>query len=162
MIVICACAYYLCQNCTTDQVAKPIELTTTVEEPGLAPHSSQWLFLASDNSIFLIIILPPPPPHNTLIHRHTHLAVGNHPEIEKEKKDVCNCTRRGSNPQCFDWKSTAQTTHTRAHTHAHAHARTHTHTHTHTHTLNRLVEIWFPYEKLLGPKVPCCATLQIC
>ena len=43
MIVIRAGAYYLCQNCTIDQVAKLIELTTTVEEPGLAPHSSQWL-----------------------------------------------------------------------------------------------------------------------
>ena len=31
-------------------------------------------------------------PRDTLILRHTHLAVGNHPEIEKKKKDVCNCT----------------------------------------------------------------------
>ena len=71
--------------------------------------------------------------HNTLILRHTHLAVGNHPEIEKEKKDVCNCTRWGSNPQCFDWKSTAQTTtpymHTRAYTCTHTHTRMNTRVH---------------------------------
>ena len=30
-------------ECKADQVAKLIELTTTVEEPGLAPHNSQWL-----------------------------------------------------------------------------------------------------------------------
>ena len=103
MIVICACAYYLCQNCTTDQVAKPIVLTTTVEEHGLAPHSSQLLFLARNNSIFYILF-----PHNTLTLRHTHLAVGNHPEIEKEKKE--------------------------AHTHTDTHTHTHTQTHTHTHS----------------------------
>ena len=57
MIVICACAYYLCWNCTTDQVASLIELTTTIiliEEPGLTPHGSQWLALANDYSFFFL------------------------------------------------------------------------------------------------------------
>ena len=59
------------------------------------------------------------------------LAVGNHPEIEKEKKDMWNRTRQRSNPQCFEWKSTAQTT--ALYSHSPTHPRTHTHTHTHTH-----------------------------
>ena len=62
-----------------------IELTTTIEEPGITPHGSQWLVLASDYSFFFSFFFP----HMySDIHRLTHLAVGNHPEIEKEKKDV--------------------------------------------------------------------------
>ena len=64
---LCACTYYLCQNCTTDQGAKPVELTTTVEEPGFAPHSSQWLFLASDNFIY-----------DNYTHTHTHARARTH------------------------------------------------------------------------------------
>ena len=33
-----ALAKYLCQSCTIEQLARPIEFTTTVEEPGLTPH----------------------------------------------------------------------------------------------------------------------------
>ena len=108
MIVICTCAYYLCQSCTTDQVAEPIELTTTFEEPGLTPQSSQWLFfwpVTIPSFFFFLSFLFFFIPYNTLTLRHIHLAVDNHPEIEKEKKDVCNCTRRGSNE------------HVRTHTH---------------------------------------------
>ena len=106
------CTYYLCQNCTIDQVAKLIELTTSVDEPGLAPHSSQWLIFGQCHSIFsfifiylFILVFP----QHTLILRHTHLAVGNHSEI-KEKKDACNHTWRGSNSQHFNWKTTSQAT----------------------------------------------------
>ena len=109
-------------------------LTTTIEEPGLTPHSSQQLFSASDNSFFFFFFSV-----HTLILIHAHLAVGNHPEIENEKKDVCNRTRRGSNWQYFDWKSTAQITehnHARSlvhtlHTHTYRHIHTHTHIYTH-------------------------------
>ena len=90
---------------------KLIELTTTVEEPGLAPHSSQWLFLAS--SFFL-----------STMHTQTYTFCLLHPEIEKEKKDVCNRTRRGSNPRCFDWKSTAQATAPYSHIGRHTHTYT--------------------------------------
>ena len=75
------------------------------------------------------------------IFRHTHLGVGYHPEKEKEKKDMCDRTRRGWNPQCVDLKSTCTnhcTTSGRACARAHArkHTSTHTNTHacTHTHT----------------------------
>ena len=113
------CTYYLCQNCTIDQVAKLIELTTSVDEPGLAPHSSQWLIFGQRHSIFsfifiylFILVFP----QHTLILRHTHLAVGNHSEI-KEKKDACNHTWRGSNSQHFNWKTTSQATRPHMRTH---------------------------------------------
>ena len=132
----------------------PIELTTTVEEPGLAPHSSQWLFLASDNSIFLNLFLILLIYHNTLILRHTHLAVGNHPEIEKEKKDVCNCTRRRSNRQCYDWKSTAQTTAPYRHTHTHTHAHTQADTCMDTHASTHISSFFHFYLPLSGFMIP--------
>ena len=91
MIVICA--YYLCQNCITDQVAKPVELTTAVEKPGLAPHSSQWLFLPSYNSIFLLHFIYFPTTTHSYSDIHIWLLVTT--QSWRRRRKTCVATLRG-------------------------------------------------------------------
>ena len=129
---------YAHAHITCSRIAPPIRLQSWSNWPPLlkslvlhhtAPSGCFWpAKIPFCNILFFSFFFS----HNTLILRHAHLAVGNHPEIEKEKKDVCSCTRRGSNTQCFDRKSTAQTTTPYRHTHARTHARTRAHTHTQT------------------------------
>ena len=87
-----ALAQALCWNCTTEQIASLIELTTTIEEPGITPHGSQWLVLASDYSFFFFFLF---------FHTHTHIHTHTHTHTH-----TCAHTH----------------THTHTHTHRHVHA----------------------------------------
>ena len=100
------------------------------------PHDSQRLFFGQWQFPFWFYHTHA----RTHTHRHVYLAVSNHPQIEKGKKDVRNRTWWGSNPQHFDWKSTAQTTAPYSHS-MRLPARTRTRAHMHTHISN---SVWLP------------------
>ena len=113
-MIICSKAYNLHQNFTIEQVARLVDLITTVEEHGLAAHRSQWLFLAGDNSLYVFITF-----HFCYcfyVSHNTHSRSGKHiclfvttKRYRRRRKTLCVRSQMRLNPLCVNTRKHART-----------------------------------------------------